>query len=188
VIISNKYKLIFISTPKSGSHTGFKLMQDYFEAENTSFNHNTVIPNNIRNYHSFTFVRNPYDRFCALYHACVINHFKPFVPKSAKTSPLTYAKWYAKLTKAGRYPRVDLCAAQWVWHKKSRVKEYIHIEEAQEVFNNKYSEKNIIMPHELKRNHIIWNEIKTDELIYYVNLWAGKDFQLYGYKNENDSC
>jgi len=181
VIISNKYKLIFVTTPKSGSHTGFMLMEDYFDAA-AGFNHNLKIPGRCKNYHSFTFVRNPYERFCSLYHACVINDEKRFVPNYAKENILNYGAWYAGMAKRDSYPRIDLCAAQWKWHENSKIDEYVQIEEAQ------YRFAALDIPHELKREHPTWKDVKNDELTMYVNIWAGKDFELYGYnKDENTS-
>ena len=110
MIISDKYKLVYMTVPKSASHTGFKLMQDYFEAKG-KHNHGTTVPHNlIHDYLVFALVRNPYERFCALYHACVINHIKPHVPISVKRPLIKYAKWYASLAEKNQYPRLDLCA------------------------------------------------------------------------------
>jgi len=180
VIISDKHKLIFITTPKSGSHTGFKLMEDYFEGE-AKFNHSLKIPRKYKTYKSFTFVRNPYERFCALYHACVINDRKTFVPTKARNL-LGYAKWMASIAKIQAFPRVDLCAAQHIWHKNSKLDEYVQIENAANTINLWYPELDIHFPHELKREHPVWKDIVTATLKYYVDIWAGKDFKLYGYK------
>jgi len=180
VIISDTHKLVFITTPKSGSHTGFKLMTDYFNAS-AGFNHNLKVPNICKNYRIFTFVRNPYERFCSLYHACVINDEKKFVPSKAKRSILDYAIWLAKCKRTEMYPRIDLCAPQHIWHRTSSVKEFIQIEKAQEFFNNLFPELNIKIPHELKREHPTWDNVITDTLKYYVDIWAGRDFYLYGY-------
>jgi len=184
MIISHKYKLVFITTPKSGSHTGFKLMEDYFGAAG-GFNHSTKIPAGLKDYSSFTFVRNPYERFCALYHACVTNHYKAWVPKSARKTKLSYAKWYASMAKKNCYVRSDLTSSQSYWHKNSRIKNYIQIEKAEEIFDSLYPELNIQMPHELRREHFTWEDVKTDNLIHYINIWAGDDFKLYGYEREN---
>lgn len=175
---------MFISTPKSGSHTGFRLMEDYFKADKTSFNHNKVVPTMCKNYFKFSFVRDPYERFCALYHACVINDRKPFIPKKVQTI-VQYAKWMANIKLNNSYPRIDLCAPQYVWHLKTNVDKFIKIEEAEKVFNELYPELNIKMPHELKRKHLIWEDVKNKELQLYVDIWAQIDSILYGYHNEN---
>jgi hypothetical protein len=184
VIISEKYKLVFITTPKSGSHTGFRLMETYFEPKPTSFNHSIVVPEKYKNYGKFTLVRNPYERFCALFHACVINDKKKFVPGNARQNILEYAKWMAKCSYHKNYIRKDLTAPQYQWHENSKDLLYIKIEQAQEIFNTAYPELNIRMPHELKRDHPTWKDWCTNELTHYVNLWANKDFDLYGYDKE----
>ena len=125
MIISHKFNLIFITTPKSGSHTGFKLMKKYFEAQDTGFNHSRNLPQRWRHYRTFTFVRNPYERFCALHHACVVNHYKPWVPNNARKSMEDYALWYAKMATSKRFVREDLTAAQHVWHDKTKINWFI---------------------------------------------------------------
>lgn len=186
MIISPKYKLIFVTTPKSGSHTGFKLMQTYFDANKTEFNHNRSIPAKYKNYDTFTFVRNPYERFCALYFACVINDKKRFVPIHARKSIEEYAEWYVSMKRMGRYIREDLTSPQTYWHRNTKIKNFIQIEEAQELFNIMYPELNIRMPHELKRTHATWEDVATDELSNLVSEWADNDFNHYGYYNENN--
>lgn len=183
MIISHGYKLIFVTTPKSGSHTGFKLMEDNFGAS-ARFNHNTHIPSVYKNYTSFTFVRNPYERFCSLYHACVINDVKHFVPDTARESILNYAKWLALSAKKHIYIRKDLMAPQYVWHRTSTIKHYIQIENPNKFFEWFCPDIIIDIPHELKRKHLTWNDVKTDDLLHYVNLWAGDDFIKYGYNKE----
>lgn len=178
--------MIFVTTPKSGSHTGFKLMQDYFGAKG-GFNHSIQTPHNLNDYYKFTFVRNPYDRFCSLYHACVINHEKKFVPIHARKHIIKYAEWMLKCAKNQIFPRKDLMAPQWLWHEQSRLDNYIQIEHAEVEFKRAFPKKNIVMPHELKREHITWEEVKTPQLTELVTDWAGKDFEFYGYKNENNS-
>jgi hypothetical protein len=158
-------------------------MERYFEAEKTSFNHSKNIPHKYKHYHKFTFVRNPYERFCALYHACVVNDRKPFVPKNVNT-PLDYARFYATLTKHGSYPRADLTASQSFWHKGLPINEFIHIEDAEEIMRSRYSHIDKF-PHVLKREHPTWKDIKTPEITVYVNFWAGKDFELLGYERED---
>lgn len=187
MIISHTDEVIFITTPKSGSHSGFKLMEKYFGVA-INFNHNREIPSKYRNYFSFTFVRNPYERFCALYHACVINDSKAFVPAKAKKSILNYADWMYHMTLHHTYPREDLCAAQHYWHRKSRINKYIQIENAEEELKELFPDMQYLkIPHELKREHPTWKDVRTDELTYLVSEWAGKDFELYEYERENIS-
>lgn len=184
MIISHKHKHIFVTTPKCGSHTGFKLMQDYFEAPDTGFNHSRAIPKEYKHYKSFTFVRNPYERFCALYHACIVNDRKPWIPKKVK-SIYDYAFYLADKKNWGSRP--DLTIPQYKWHEKSKLDLHIKIESAQNLFDLLYPDLNIKMPHELKRTHSVWSDERTPELTQSVNEWAGKDFELYGYTRDESS-
>jgi len=183
VIISDKYKLVFITTPKSGSHTGFELMKKYFDCD-CVFNHRLVVPPYAENYRKFTFVRNPYERFCALYHACVINDRKKFIPNQVNTIN-EYGKWLSMLTQEAHH-RKDLVGSQDVWHKHSIIDNYMHIEDAEIELNKWYPSLKIKLPHELKRTHPTWKHVKSDELKNYVLTWAKKDFSRFLY-DENYS-
>ena len=179
MIASHEYKLVFVTTPKSGSHTGFELMRKYFGAE-ANFNHISKVPYEYRDYNSFSFVRNPYERFCALYHACVVNDVKLFVPTYARTSILKYGEWLAGLNQHFAI-RKDLTVRQSKWHEYSGVKTFVQIERAQETFNEWYPELKIVMPHELKREHPTWKDVNTSELKECVLKWAKSDFERFGY-------
>ena len=76
---------------------------------------------------------------------------------------------------------------QHLWHEKSRINLYLHIEEAQEYFNQYYPYLEIKMPHELKREHPTWQDVRAPELTELVNTWAGDDFKLYGYFKDESS-
>ena len=187
MIVSHEFKTVFITTPKSGSHTGFKLMEKYLQGKARRFNH--IIPgkDDYPGYFRFTFVRNPYERFCSLYHACVVNDNKSWVPKKARKNILNYAKWYANLTKNKSWIRKDLTASQSEWHKYSTIHKYIQIENAQKEIDELFFPTKIIIPHELKRKHSTWEEVRTEELTKLINYWAGQDFSLYGYERENSN-
>lgn len=192
MIISHLHKLIFTTTPKSGSLTGFVLMREYFNAV-AEFNHRVKVPKQYKHYHNFTFVRNPYERFCALYHSCVVlkqPKYMAVIPKFARKDMVSYIKWCISLIPQNSYPQssiAGLYTSQSLWHERSEVKEFIHIEEANKIFNFKYPELKIIFPHVRKREHVTWDEIKTEELTYLINKWASLDFELYNYAKVNIS-
>jgi len=188
LIIAHKHKLVFVTTPKSGSLTGFTLMREYFGGKE-AFNHKKDVPVGVRGYHIFTFVRNPYERFCALWHSCVElgqTAYLDVIPKYAQANIVEYAKWCISLTDKTTPPSSisGLYTSQSYWHKTTWVKEFIHIEEAAKVFQLKYPELDIEFPHSRKRKHARWDELRTDELTMLINKWAGKDFERFGYEKE----
>lgn len=188
LIISHKHKLIFVTTPKSGSLTGFTLMRKYFRATG-QFNHKKDVPLGLKDYHVFTFVRNPYERFCSLWHSCVLLGQKAYIdviPKSAQVNIVAYVNWCTGLTErtTPRSSISGLYTSQSYWHNSTKVTDFIHIEDAAKVFNERYPELNINFPHSRKREHATWKDLKTNELIKLINEWAGEDFERFGYKKE----
>ena len=72
MIISEKNNYVFVSTPKTGSHTMFKILQEQYDGvrygPSNGYNfHEWVTPVQYKNYFHFSTVRNPYTRFVALW-------------------------------------------------------------------------------------------------------------------------
>ena len=74
MILSRKHKYVFISTPKTGSHTFFKLLEEEFDGTRQwpEF-HRTEMPPNTSGYTVFSTVRNPYSRLVALWNSLLHN-------------------------------------------------------------------------------------------------------------------
>ncbi len=74
MILSRKNKYVFISTPKTGSHTFFKLLVEQFDGTRMGGEfHRTEMPPNTDGFTVFSTVRNPYDRLVALWNSLLHN-------------------------------------------------------------------------------------------------------------------
>jgi len=197
MILSRKYKYVFISTPKTGSHTFFKLLEEEFDGTRQwpEF-HRTEMPKSTDGYTVFSTVRNPYERLVALWNSLLHNkndrhgYRDTWMSALRKDDFLTFCAFAAKhhhnietITQV-RLPR--LMTPQHRWYR--RMPDHViplHLENVTEEFNRlPFVDKTIIMPHELKRDHASWDDLKTDEIIEYANVWAGDDFEKFGYRKE----
>ena len=200
MIISDKYKYIFISTPKCGTHTMFKLLTKYFDGKRVRTNgyHSTVIPDNIdiNEYTVFTTVRNPYTRLVALWHSILYvrddytNSWSKYLPDKSLESFVKLLAENKNNVRAIKAKMPKLVTPQYLWVKNMPHKtKFLHIENITEDFDalDFVKNKTYSIPHELKRNHIKWPEIKNNNIITHANLWAGNDFELFNYQKELSS-
>lgn len=205
MILSRKHKYVFISTPKTGSHTFFDLLQKEFDGERIIPEyHRTKLPENVDNYTFFSTVRNPYDRLVALWSAVFSMGSKDRVPPSIYRSKylevlgtdnfLNFCKYVAKhkddIEKQAGLQLPILLIPQHRWYNQRLPKNVIplHLENIKEEFHKlPFVNIEVKIPHKLKGDHPSWDDLKNDEIIYYANEWAGNDFEKFNYKKEYPS-
>lgn len=197
MILSRQHKFVFISTPKTGSHSFFKLLEDNFSGvrQHPGF-HRTEMPPNTDSYLVFSTCRNPYDRLVALWNSLLFapndkHGYRDSWLSTLKSDDfLTFCKFAAKHRSNIEYianvRMPSLMIPQHRWYRKmpNRVIP-LHLENVEEEFNNlTFVHSHVSIPHLLHRKHSSWDELKTEEIIHYVNQWAGKDFEKFGYTKE----
>lgn len=194
MIISEKHKYIFISTPKCGTHSMFKLLQTYFDGKRIRTNgfHSTKIPDNINisDYTVFTTVRNPYDRLVALWYS-ILYVREDYIKSWSRVLPDLSLESFTKLLVDHKYTtnkiraRMSLLVTpQYLWVKQMPQKTiYLQIENIETQFKQLsfVANNNYTIPHELSRHHPKWSELKNNTLIQLANNWAEKDFETFGY-------
>lgn len=197
MILSRKHKYVFISTPKTGSHTFFKLLEEEFGGERQwpEF-HRTEMPTNTTGYTVFSTVRNPYERLVALWNSLLHNpndrhgYRDAWMSAIRKDDFLTFCAFAAKHHKniehlaQVRLPRLMTPQHRWYGRMPADVIP-LHIENVKKEFHRlPFVKKEVIIPHELKRDHAGWDDLKTEEIIELANVWAGEDFEKFGYIKE----
>lgn len=197
MILSRQYKYVFISTPKTGSHSFFRLLQDEFDGERQwpGF-HRTEMPLKTDGYTVFSTCRNPYDRLIALWNSLLFakpdkhGYRDAWLSALRKDDFLTFCAFAAKHKDDIEYvPKVrlpTLMTPQYRWYRKMPDDVIpLHIENIDEEFHAlTFVDKQVTIPHALKRNHASWDDLKTDEIIELANEWAGEDFEKFGYIKE----
>ena len=199
MIISKKHKYVFISTPKTGSHTFFKMLPEQFDGERQqgAF-HRRDLPSGIvgQGYTVFSTVRNPYDRLVALWNSLLHTKPDPHAYRDTWLSVIrhddfaTFVKFAANNHKrietmnALRMPNLMMPQNRWYKAMPADVIP-LHLENLSEEFHAlPFVTEPVTIPHELKRDHATWDDLKTDEVTEYANEWAGEDFERFGYTRE----
>ena len=197
MILSRKHKYVFISTPKTGSHTFFKLLTEQFDGERLQGPfHRTEMPGNTEGYTVFSTIRNPYDRFVALWNSLLFAKPDPYAYRDTwlsvirKDDLLTFSRFAAKnkdrieMMADVRMPTLMMPQHRWYRRLPPNVIS-LKLENIDEAFHAlPFVTKRVTLPHELKREHASWDDLKTDEIIANVNEWAGEDFEKFGYEKE----
>lgn len=197
MILSRSNKYVFISTPKTGTHTFFKLLREEFDGERLGPDyHRTAMPKNVNGYTIFSTCRNPYDRLVALWNSLL--HAKDdkngyrdaWISALRSDEFLPFCRFAAKhkhnIERLNKVRTPTLMMPQHRWYNRLPKNVIpLHLENIHEEFHAlPFVNHECTIPHMLKRRHSSWDELKTDEIIACANEWAGDDFQMFGYSKE----
>lgn len=196
MILSHDHKFVFISTPKTGSHTFFTLLtNDYFHGERLGpLYHRRDMPEDVDGYTVFSTCRNPYERAVALWHSVLHiekedRYRKTWLSVLDDDSFLSFCRYLAQrrmdIETIRGGPRLPMIAVpQWRWYQGMPGDTIpLHLENFEEEFNAlPFITEHHQIPHVLKREHASFDELKTPEITDCINHWAEHDFKRFGYK------
>jgi len=192
-------KLVFVSTPKCGSHTGWKLMETYFRPIRHSKTHEKRVPIECIEYTAFTFTRHPFDRAVSLWHSMLHGHPDPKEDK--------YRKIFLRRMKNTGDSFEDFCkhliSTRHLYndfysnfeksifeHNSMTNLKYLNYFKLEEInktlppFLKKETGIDIVVPYEHARKHRKWDEVKTPKSYEYLLQWAERDFENYKYDSK----
>lgn len=193
MIISDKYKYIFISTQKTGSQSFFKFLPEHFNGvrNNVGGHHSTQIPKNIdiNEYTIFSTCKNPYERAFSIWFVLMNN--KPYKVEWLKILKddtfLTFCKFISEHGNSPlpvkRAPSVAI--PQYIWYTYLPEKTIpLHIENIDEEFNKlPFVDKKVKIPRINKKGtELTFKDAASDEIVHYLNIWANEDFEKFGYE------
>lgn len=207
MIISSNPEFVFISTPKTGTHSMFHVLNENFNTKHLGPKtgnqfHEWKVPNQYSNFFKFSTVRNPYERIVALWNSLLMAGVREggVIPKKYRDSYIrqiksdsfeAFCKFCADYrdniehNRIVRYPLLSI--PQWRWYEQYLPKgtQPLKIENIDIEFNSlPFIDKEIKIPRKLHRKHETWDELKNDNIIKYVNHWAEHDFERFGYDKE----
>lgn len=207
MIISNKFKYVFISVPKTGTHTMYDVLQRHFSGKHYGAYHEHQIPHSAEDYYRFITVRNPYNRFASAWtHISRINEkYKQIYTKllGCELELIPFLEWLVRekdnlLTfrdennRLFQYSTVLMPIHLYIEKRLNNMHydSYIQIEKINEQFHAKlpFVEVPINAPilYSVSKlpQYCSWENMKTPEVTRLVNAWAGKDFEMFGYHRE----
>lgn len=192
MLVSEKNKFIFVSTPKTGTHSVFKLLPEIFDTSRVEgAYHETNIPEKYKEYYVFTTVRNPFERMVSIWNALInLEEYRVrYLPIVGGDTFEDFVKWITVQTvdtrPKGRGAAVLTTQSEWL--KGINIDQYLKLEdidneiETLPFFSNANLDNYIKVPKVLARKHLSWNDLKSDELRSIIVSWAYDDFVNFGY-------
>lgn len=204
--INTKHKFVFISTPKAGTHTIYKILETHFR-EGLSLGgdfHCNRITGKPREWFRWTCVRNPYSRVVSLWWSTCRCHSPDIYGAirgcGAQDDFNKFVAWLAATTKDQR-KREPLLMNQADWLSPVMPIYVVHIEQLQEELAtlpfwksgievprlNTSSQKIRAQSEEEGREipRPSWQELCSDPGIQQViQTWAQRDFEIFGYSKD----
>jgi hypothetical protein len=194
VIISYSNKFIFVSNPKTGTHTLYDYLCDKYEGVQLEGPyHRFNLPDvAIEDYFVFSTCRNPVDRLVSIYHALIErdNYRNIYLPLVGDDSFLSFCDWITSVSfesvKTGK-GRI-LLKRQFEYFDNIPLNKLIKIENLNDQFSNLpfVNDDTVLIPPKLQRSHSSWDELKSNKISNILRDWLKPDYEFCGYDIEQD--
>lgn len=187
MIISEKNKYVFVSNPKTGTHSFYKLLKNEFDGVQLEGRyHENAVPDQYKDFFTFTTCRHPFSRVVSAFHVLTRDDgYKDlFLPKVGAPDFLSFVKWLVTLDNEkeliGR--GMAVLTLQTTWLRPVRLDHMIRIEDANTDFAKlPFVKTPTEVPVLLARKHETWDEIKCKKSEALLLKWLAKDFELLPY-------
>ena len=193
MIISDKHKFIYIDIPKTASVTLDSIFTEYSGGylqrppiqSNLMNKHCRVVPEHAKYYTKIVSVRNPYDRMTSFYYFSVarkvelqqmgVSTFDGFIDYCLNAT----IKHDATEVNGLMYRYFPM----WKYVKPISYNVVLKLESLQQdIAQLDFLPKDITLPIRNENSHPAWGEVETLERKEKIQLWAGEDFELFGYE------
>ena len=193
MIISDKHKFIYIDVPKTASVTLDSIFTEYSGGylqrppiqSNLMNKHCRVVPEHAKYYTKIVSVRNPYDRMTSFYYFSVarkvelqqmgVSTFDGFIDYCLNAT----IKHDATEVNGLMYRYFPM----WKYVKPISYNVVLKLESLQQdIAQLDFLPKDITLPIRNENSHPAWGEVETLERKEKIQLWAGEDFELFGYE------
>jgi hypothetical protein len=199
MIISNENKYLFISVPKTGTHSMYELLQEKFDGVRHGGYHHPDVPSAADDYFKFCTVRNPYAKIASAWTYISSPQGKYYSQVKTKVGDVNLVSllkwcisnqdellshWDKDFTICGVILPFHMYHAQRM--RGIKLDAMIQIEHATEQFNQlPFVTEHTVVPtvHTARNNpgYTEWHKINTPEVIELVNELYGPDFEMLGY-------
>ena len=202
MIISKKLKYVFVSTPKAGTHTMYRMLPARFAGTHLAIlqgrkepipHHMREVPPEFQRFFTFANVRNPFDRAVSIwwtltrYEKYRADYLKVFGSdefgayvrwQTGKMQPPAPGQWFLFLNQTdwlSAVPRIDR-----VLHIENLVKEFNSLPFVKQPVDGIEA----VMERRHDEGRLDWPEYYTKKLADNIREWARHDFENYGYPKD----
>lgn len=199
MIVSNKNKYLFISIPKTGTHSMYELLQAEFDGVRHGGYHCPTVPDDADDYFKFCTVRNPYAKLASAWSYISSpngKYYSQVENKVGDVNLVSLLKWCIDVgdqivTHHERsFTIAGVLMPFYVYHGVRlggvKLDAMIQIEHATKQFNQlpfvtKHTTVPLVHTARINPGYTEWHKICTPEVIELVNELYGPDFELTGY-------
>lgn len=196
MLVSDSHSFVFLAIPKTGTRSAYKVLsEEPYNGVNMG-DHRHIKPRKYRNYFTFTFVRNPYERMFSLYWSCCIRDgdVKGFVEEmkqlGLENTFLNFLKWVDLNKDTFRemnQSKYIILKTQSVFFKHNRIDRVIKMENIDHEINTlPFIESFIQMP---RNNASKYTSIKSyfcNKSLHIINDYCSAEFDLLHYDKIHD--
>ena len=192
MMVSERLKLVYLDPPKTGSQSFDRIFRNmgctyikYNQSGKWVDKHQRVIPEKYQDYKIVASVRNPYRRLFSYYHYDRRRKYN-FIGLDMSTFQ-SYVEGIIEKTSHVPADIDDIAVyryfPQWKYLSMNRVDHFLRLEHMKEdLAKAEITMKGKTTPKLNKVKYKAnWDDIKTPKLIELINIWAGTDFEQYGY-------
>lgn len=191
MVISRKHKFVFISTPKTGTHSLYHTLQEHFECERYGEDyHENTIPLGCGDYFKFTTIRNPYDRLVSAWNSLLFTdeYRDEYISLIGNDTFEALVKWAWSNKRNLPYMGVRglmTVVPQSTYLRGMKIDKYLKIENIDEELSNLHFVDSKIKVHKLlHRKHKQWSELKNKTILKFANDFLKEDFEMFDYQME----
>jgi hypothetical protein len=197
MIVSDRYKFVYIDIPKTASMTLDHLFKSSYSGKSIKringgdtlgvqrIKHTRIVPETAKNYIKIASVRNPYDKIISQY---FFNRRKKYLRGDTQTFE-DFVRFVERISNEGAADSLDdqiygyfPC---WKYLEPIGFDYIIRTENLEEDLKKlPFIKEPIKVATRNRTNHPTWAELKTKELNDLIIKWAGKDFDLFGYEKD----
>ena len=172
---------IFVSTPKCATNTMYSVLPKHFFGKRYGGFHCNRPPRRATWKHTWTIVRNPFDRAVSIWGSTCCNPRYAYWRLAGGKDFGTFAAWLAK------HPKMDnpVTRPMHDWLSGIRLDSVIHIEHLEDELKGLPFWREVPLPKLNTHPHSEWPVYYKDaKIIADIRTWAGKDFDMFGYEAE----
>ena len=172
---------VFVSTPKCATNTMYDVLPKHFYGKRIGAWHNNRPPKRSAWKHTWTIVRNPYDRAVSIWGSTSTSTRYNYWELAGGKSFAAFAAWLARHPDTGN----PVIMPMHKWLSGVRLDSVIHLESLREDMNKMPFWRDVELPRLNKQSRCEWTVYYTDDSIgANIRTWAGTDFEMFGYDEE----
>lgn len=186
MIICPDYGSVFISTPKTGTHSMYKFLKENCGGEQyVGGYHRTKLPFNFRDYHVFTTIRHPLERFVSAWNSLLFTpeYRAKFISLVGSDRFEDFVDYVTSLDNQVIHPGsgFPVLSQQTVWHRQFfKLNSLLDIDNIKDELYNLFEVDTDDFPHELKRDHARYEDLVKGRCKHKLISWFSDDIEKFG--------